>query len=128
MDRRFIEMDWGTWEGRTLGDLRREQGAAMVRNEARGLDFRPDGGESPRDVQARLLPALAELAQQPDDRLIVAHRGIIRAIYALATDWQMRTDPSDKLSRQALQMFTLGDDGRPRVAKLNVRLSAQTVR
>ncbi len=128
MDRRFIEMDWGTWEGRTLGDLRREQGAAMVRNEARGLDFRPDGGESPRDVQARLLPALAELAQQPDDRLIVAHRGIIRAIYALATDWQMRTDPSDKLSRQALQMFTLGDDGRPRVAKLNVRLSAQTIR
>jgi probable phosphoglycerate mutase len=126
-DRRLIETDWGTWEGRTLGDLRHEQGEAMVRNEARGLDFRPEGGESPRDVQARLRPVLAELAQQPDDRLMVAHRGIIRAIYALATDWEMRSDPPDKLSRQALQVFTLTDDGRPRVAELNLRLSAEAV-
>lgn len=127
IDPRFIEMDWGTWEGRTLGDLRGEQGAAMAANEARGLDFRPDGGESPRDVQARLLPALAELAQLREDRLVVAHRGIIRAVYALATGWDMRTDPTDKLSRQALQVFTLSADGRPAVAELNVRLSAEPV-
>jgi probable phosphoglycerate mutase len=126
-DQRFIEMDWGTWEGRTLGDLRREQGEAMARNEARGVDFKPEGGESPRDVQVRLLPALAELAQQRENRLVVAHRGIIRAVYALATGWEMRSDPTDKLSRNALQVFTLGDDGRPRVAELNARLSPETV-
>jgi len=123
IDPRFIEMDWGTWEGRTLGDLRREQGEAMAANEARGLDFRPDGGESPRDVQTRLLPALAGLARQREDRLVVAHRGIIRAIYALATNWHMRTDPTDKMSRHALQVFALSDDGQPAVAALNVRLS-----
>ncbi len=121
---RLIEMDWGTWEGRTLGALRDEQGEAMAANEDRGLDFRPDGGESPRDVQSRLLPALAELAQQREHRLVVTHRGIIRAIYALATGWDMRADPIDKLSRQALQVFTLADDGQPTVAELNVRLSA----
>ena len=126
-DKRLIEMDWGVWEGRTLGALRHEQGEAMVRNEARGLDFRPEGGESPRDVQVRLRPVLAELAQRQEDRLVVAHRGIIRALYALATGWDMRTDPPDKLSRQALQVFTLTDDGRPRVAELNLRLSAETV-
>lgn len=126
-DPRFIEMDWGAWEGRTLGDVRAEQGEAMAANEANGLDFRPDGGESPRDVQTRLLPALAELAQRREDRLVVAHRGIIRAIYALATGWDMRTDPPDKLSRQALQIFTLSADGHPAVAELNVRLTAQTV-
>lgn len=127
IDERFIEADWGTWEGRTLSDVRNEQGAAMAANEANGLDFRPEGGESPRDVQVRLLPALAELAQQREDHLVVVHRGIIRAVYALATGWDMRTDPPDKLSRQALQVFTLSDDGHPAVADLNVRLTAQTV-
>ena len=127
IDPRFVEMDWGAWEGRTLGDVRDEQGAAMVRNEARGRDFRPDGGESPRDVQTRLLPALAELAQQREDRLVVTHRGIIRAIYALATGWDMSAGPADKLSRQALQVFTLSDDGQPSVVALNVRLSAEIV-
>ena len=127
VDPRLIEMDWGSWEGRTLGDLRGELGEAMVLNEARGLDFRPDGGESPRDVQARLSPALAELAQQREDRLVVCHRGIIRAIYAMATDWDMHSDPIDKLSRNALQVFTLSGDGRPTVAGLNVRLSAEPV-
>lgn len=127
VDGRFIEMDWGTWEGRTLSALRHEQGDAMVLNEARGLDFRPGGGESPRDVQGRIAPALSELAQQREDRLVVAHRGIIRALYALATDWDMQTDPPDKLSRNALQVFDLTDDGRPRVAELNVRLAGETV-
>lgn len=125
-DRRFIEMDWGAWEGRTLADLRREQGAAMARNEARGLDFRPAGGESPRDVQARLLPALVALAQQREDRLIVAHRGIIRATYALATGWDMRAAPADKFLRDAVHVFNLAADGTPAVAQLNVRLAAET--
>ncbi|MFT5180159.1 MAG: broad specificity phosphatase PhoE [Alphaproteobacteria bacterium] len=124
-DPRLIEMDWGMWEGRTLGDLRHEQGEAMAANEANGLDFRPEGGESPRDVQARLLPALTELAQQGEDRLVVAHRGIIRALYALANGWDMRADPADKLSRNALQIFTLSNDGQPRVAELNVYLSPE---
>ena len=127
IDPRVIEMDWGAWEGRTLGNVRHEQGEAMVRNEANGLDFRPDGGESPRDVQSRLLPALADLARQGEDCLVVSHRGIIRALYALATGWEMRANPADKLSRQALQVFTLASDGRPAVDGLNVRLSAEAV-
>lgn len=128
VDRRFIERDWGSWEGRTLAEMRREQGERMVRNEALGLDFRPDGGESAREMQHRLVPALAELAQQDEGRLVVAHRGVIRAIYALATGWDMRTDPPDKLSRHALQVFLLARDGAPAIADLNVRLSAYTER
>ncbi len=123
IDPRFIEMDWGTWEGRTLGDLRHEKGGAMAQNEARGLDFRPDGGESPRDVQVRVMPALAELARQGEDRLVVTHRGVMRAIYAHANGWDMRADPMDKLSRHALQVFNISDSGQPTVAALNVRLS-----
>ena len=127
IDPRFIERDWGNWEGRTLAELRREQGETMARNEARGLDFRPDNGESAREMQQRLLPALAELARAGDDRLVATHRGVIRAIYALATGWDMKHKPPDKMSRHALQVFHLADAGRPTVAELNVRLSREPV-
>ena len=40
IDPRFVEMDWGAWEGRTLGDVRDEQGAAMVRIARLGFDLR----------------------------------------------------------------------------------------
>ena len=55
----LIETDWGHWEGRTLAELRQRHGGEMAALEARGLDFRPPGGESPRDVQARLASWLA---------------------------------------------------------------------
>ena len=42
----LIEMDWGDWEGSTLDELRDTHGAAFDQNEARGLDFRPPGGEA----------------------------------------------------------------------------------
>jgi probable phosphoglycerate mutase len=54
----------------------------MTQNEAAGLDFRPPGGESPRDVQERLKPYLASLA---GPTIAVTHKGVLRALYALAT-------------------------------------------
>ena len=53
-DSRLNEMDWGRWEGKRLQDLRATLGKKMARNESRGLDFRPDGGESPREVSERV--------------------------------------------------------------------------
>ena len=50
----------------------------MSENEAAGLDFRPAGGESPRDVQDRLLPWLAGLR---GPTVAVTHKGVIRALY-----------------------------------------------
>lgn len=121
-DGRLVEMDWGTWEGQTLAELRGDLGPDMAANERLGLDFRPDGGESPRDVQTRLAPVLAELGAQDEPHLLVVHRGVIRAIYARATGWDMCADPPDKLSRNALQVFRLDTDGRPHVAQLNLRV------
>jgi broad specificity phosphatase PhoE len=51
---RIAEMHWGAWEGRLLAELRQELGEAMRQNEARGLDFRPEGGESPRELLFRV--------------------------------------------------------------------------
>lgn len=116
---RLIEMDWGAWEGRTLRQLRAEEGEAMVENEARGLDFRPTGGESPRDVQTRLRPWLAALTAPT---VAVTHKGVLRALYALATGWDMKAKPADKLLAGRAHAFHVAADGTPSVAELNIPL------
>mgnify|MGYP003694664723 CR=1 FL=1 len=62
----LIEMDWGEWEGFDLDELRRRHGEAFARNEAAGLDFRPPGGESPREVRDRVMSWLAANATHRD--------------------------------------------------------------
>lgn len=93
IDDRLIEMDWGRFEGRRLSDLRAEAPAAMAANEARGLDFRPPGGESPREVCARLRVLLVELAADPRPVVAVCHKGVIRAALVLATGWDIQSKP-----------------------------------
>ena len=117
---RLIEMDWGEWEGRSLAELREELGEAMRENEARGLDFMPPGGESPRRVLSRLKPWLAELASENLPTLAVTHRGVIRAVLAAASGWDMRGPPPAKLDWSAAHLFTLDAGGRPHVLQLNV--------
>jgi probable phosphoglycerate mutase len=114
----LVEMDWGRWEGRRLEELRAEFGQAMRENEERGLDFRPDGGESPREVLARVSQWLATLSEPT---LAVTHRGVIRAIFAAASGWDMRGKPPAKLDWGAFHFFRLAPDGMPSVEGLNVK-------
>ena len=118
---RLIEMDWGDWEGRRVAELRAELGKVMAENEAHGLDFRPPGGESPREVQKRLRPLLAELA---GPTIFVTHKGVLRALYALATAWDMRSDPPEKLADRCAHSFELAPDGTLAVIELNIPLGA----
>jgi probable phosphoglycerate mutase len=122
---RLIEMDWGQFQGRTLAELRRLHGDELAVNEARGLDFRPPGGESPRDVQARVAPLLHEIAVAERPTIAVTHRGVIRAIYAQATGWDMTGDSPIGLAPYALHLFALDKGGVPRVEKLNLPLEIQ---
>ena len=112
LEPRLVELDWGEWEGQTLPELRAAH-PEMAANEDRGLDFQPPGGESPRQVQDRLRPLLAELAGRPPT-VAVTHLGVMRAIMALAYDWPMLGRPPLKLERQAMHFFALEADGRPR--------------
>lgn len=122
-DERLIEMDWARWEGRELPDLRAELGDLMAAWEARGLDFRAPGGESPRDVQSRLAPLLAEIAKNGQPTLAVTHKGVIRALYALATGWEMTGKPPDKLKDASMHLFVLSNGGAPSVKELNIPLT-----
>jgi broad specificity phosphatase PhoE len=99
LDPRLSEMDWGRFQGRRLAELRAEAPGAMAANEARGLDFRPPGGESPREVCARLQALLVELAADPWPVVAVCHKGVIRAALVLATGWDMQSKPPLRLAR-----------------------------
>jgi broad specificity phosphatase PhoE len=90
-DAALAEMDWGAWDGRSLADLRADASIDMAAREAQGLDFRPAGGESPREVQARLLPFLDRLRGAGRDAGAVTHKGVIRAMIGLACAWDMTT-------------------------------------
>ena len=94
---RLTEMDWGAWEGLTLASARAADPDGAARNEARGLDFRPPGGESPREVTVRLAGFLRDLATDRRAAIAVTHKGILRAALFLATGWDMRAKPPIRL-------------------------------
>ena len=122
IDARLAEMGWGSYEGATLEEMRARDGAAFAANEARGLDFQPPGGESPRMVQARVGAFLAERASAGRPALVFTHRGVIRAVLALATGWPMIGKPPWKLAWTAAQLVRLDAAGRPRLETLNLPL------
>jgi broad specificity phosphatase PhoE len=119
----LVEMDWGSYEGQRLAELRAAGGAAFAVAEARGLDFEPPGGESPRRVQDRLAPLLARIAATGAPILAITHRGVIRALHAAARGWDMTGKPPDRLAPHlALHVFRLSSDGTPAVEALNLEL------
>ena len=120
---RLIEMDWGDWEGARLADLRARHGASMTANEARGLDFRPEGGESPREVQARLVPWLVEMATRGGVVVAVTHKGVIRALLARATGWDMIGRAPSRIERGRAHLLDLADGGGLAVAQLDLALA-----
>ncbi len=117
----LAEMAWGAWEGERLADLR-GAGVLTAEHEAAGLDLRPPGGESPRDVQHRLAPFLAARAAAGQPAGAVTHHGVLRALYALATGWDMSRKPPHRLIAGRGHRFLLGLDGTPTVAALNLAL------
>ena len=123
---RLIEMDWGGWEGWTLEALRQKNGAAMQDNESRGLDFRPCGGESPREVRERLRDWLDDLASTGEPVVAVTHKGVIRVALTLATDWRMLGKPPLRLAWDRAHLFHLSpSDASLRVVEPNIELTSR---
>ncbi len=113
----LIEMSFGDWEGQKIADLRKKLGIEMQKNEDKGLDFTPINGESPRMVQNRLLPLLKKIIKNQQNSILVSHHGVMRAIMALAYDWNMLGKPPFKFKQGHGYLFKLDHD------KNNVKLS-----
>ena len=89
LDRRLMEMDWGEWEGETRASAAAADPQAVARNEARGPDFRPPGGESPHEVQARVVEWARNAARQRSGVVAITHKGVIKATLGLACGWDL---------------------------------------
>ena len=62
------------------------------------------------------------IAQTGRPTAAVTHKGVIRAVLALATGWDMRDKPPHRLDWSAAHLFRLDASGEPKIARLNVAL------
>ncbi|MBS0469917.1 MAG: histidine phosphatase family protein [Proteobacteria bacterium] len=123
-DARLTEHDWGEWEGLTREEILARDGADAFEKAGRGIDFTPKGGESTRDLLARVADFLRDRAQG-EDALAIAHRGILRSAYTLATSWDMLTPMPAKLDLSCALILEIDAQGVATIADLNVPLSAR---
>jgi probable phosphoglycerate mutase len=56
--------------------------------------------------------------------LAITHKGVMRALYALASGWDMRGKPAHRLADNALHEFALDGSGF-RIGRLNMPLPPQ---
>ena len=81
-DPRFWEQDFGAWENVPYGDL--PDVGVLSRSDL--ADLAGPGGESFRDLVARVRPALRAAAPASGAIAIVAHAGVVRAGLAIALE------------------------------------------
>jgi probable phosphoglycerate mutase len=85
-DSRLREQDWGDWSGKTFPELFARQADEVKKQEQRGWEFTPPGGESRLEVLSRGRQALraAHHRWPGENILVVCHEGIIKCLlYAL---------------------------------------------
>lgn len=78
LDARLAEMDFGAWELRPWTDIPHAEVDAWA---ADLLDYRPGGGETVREVAARVQSFLDDLQH---DAIVVCHAGTMRLMSAIA--------------------------------------------
>ena len=79
LDTRLIELNFGQWEGRPWDNVPRAELDAWA---ADIEGYAPPGGESPRDLQQRVLAFVDELPAGA--HVLVTHAGVIRVLFAAA--------------------------------------------
>ena len=89
LDPRLMEMHWGEWEGETRVSVTALDSRSVANNEARGPDFRPPGGESPREVQNRVIAWARSVARSRSHVVAITHKGVIKATLGIACGWDL---------------------------------------
>jgi broad specificity phosphatase PhoE/ribonuclease HI len=94
----FAEMEFGTWDGQTFAEVR-EQRPEEIESWLGSLDVAPDGGESFREVEKRVLDGLSRVLETYAGKtvLVVSHVTPIKTLVAHAVD-----APLDALFRMEL--------------------------
>ena len=113
----LIETDWGEFEGLRSRDIAGRIRELKLKPDY-GLDFTPPGGESAREVRARLTAWAATLGDTNRGCVAVTHKGVIRCALSAACDWDM-ADEFDIEPDWALPHIFQISDGEMRLLRLN---------
>jgi probable phosphoglycerate mutase len=108
IDKRWREIDVGTWGGRLIADVYAEE-PEVVDAFARGEDIARGGGETFRQLRARVWAAVQEIGASGARRVLVGtHGGPIRVAAAAALDLpagsEMLLDPPVNCSLTTLRV------------------------
>lgn len=109
IDERFIELDYGDWDGVALADVDQKQWQQWRLDPS----FRPPNGETLRELDARVHPALVELADRARDEtiVVVSHVSPIKSAVA----WSMGVGPETSwrmhLERASICRIAVGPRG-----------------
>lgn len=125
LDARLMEQNWGRWESLTTDEIRVQDGEdCFVRADLR-YEFRPPGGESTAELMARVAAFMADAARTRTDAVAVAHFGVLRAAYTLATGWTMDTIMPEELDVAKILVLALAEDSTPAIHQLNAPFVVQ---
>lgn len=114
LDERFVEVDYGVWDGMALTEVPLSTWAAWRSDPG----FRPEGGESLSEVAQRVAEACGDWLDAAADHTVVVatHVSPLKAAvgWALGADvsWSTHVDPAS-ITRIDLR------DGRPRLRSFN---------
>ena len=122
LDARLMEQNWGQWEGLTRAEILARDGKDAFVRAGAGLAFRPPGGESSAELHDRVQDFLRAAAQGDGDAIAVAHLGVLRAAYTLATGWVMDTPMPPDLDVSKALILDVAPDGPLRLHGLNVEM------
>ena len=125
-DERLSEHHWGEWEGLTRDEIIARDGADCFERAGTAADFTPKGGESTRDLLARVASFIADVGKGGSDAIAIAHRGVLRSAYTLATGWDMATPMPAKLDLSGALILRVSADGVSTIAEMNVPLRKRT--
>jgi broad specificity phosphatase PhoE len=79
VDDRLMEISYGAWEGSTLPEIQARDPDILARRERDKWDFKPPGGESYREVAARVAAWYDTMTR---DTVMTAHGGVVRVLMA----------------------------------------------
>jgi probable phosphoglycerate mutase len=125
-DARLMEQNWGDWEGLSTHGIVERDGADAFDRAGQKLAFRPPGGESTAELHDRVAAFLKDVACDERDAVAVAHFGVLRAAYTMATGWDMAAPMPPELDVSKALILSLTPDGLPSIHALNVNLRPRT--
>jgi broad specificity phosphatase PhoE len=122
LDARLMEQNWGRWEGLTREEVFGRDGQDAFTKAGLTVKFNPPGGESTQAVHDRVADFLKDAAQDNSDSIAIAHLGVLRAAYTLASGWDMATPMPAELDISKALVLDVDASGACRIHALNLDL------